>query len=270
MEPEDNKNSSNKLRGSCRVLQKDFVSMSLEEKQETVERLFSNTRRKLHPLIRMDDLLDHRKSSTVQNIVSDMSKHIVARNKSVWYNIPVGLDRERHVSSAEGWQNLLIRLQECVKESTAALPQFFMNSGSAMQWKMDLFPATTDFVVDHVINEGSQFRKPRTFHMNSHEATEAANLLGVGGRRARPPMHHEPIYHMYIECRLPLSSSTESSDAEAMEKREDEVEHMDVMYSRWAVQNPMLLRQRIIERMGTELLLLNQTSSAAEGRQSTL
>ena len=79
--------------------------------------------------------------------------------------------------------------------------------------------------------------------MDSEEGAAAAAMLGANHRRVRPPMHHEPIYHMYIECKP-------ANDEGAVG-----VEHIDVMYNRWAVQNPLLLRQRILERLGAELLL---------------
>ena len=83
--------------------------------------------------------------------------------------------------------------------------------------------------------------------METEEGLEAAASLGISSqRRQRAPMHHEPIYHMYIECK---ADNEEDADGET------EIEHMDIMYSRWSVQNPVLLRQRILERMGTEVLV---------------
>lgn len=223
---------------NCRILSREFTSMTLDEKQDAVEKMFSSTRRKMHPLIRMDDLLDPRKSSTVQNIVSNMQKLAMSKKSNMWYNVPVALDRERHTSSFEGWQGLMSKLEEFVTSfSSISLP---------LRWQIDLFPATDNFIVDHVINEGCNFRKPRTFLMDTQEAMEAASALGIGGRKIRPPMHHEPIYHMYLECTFQGQEDQQNTNNR---------EHMDVMYSRWAVQNPMLLRQRILERMGTEFLV---------------
>ena len=51
---------SEKREETLRFRYADFVSMSTEQKQDAVEKLFSSTRRKMHPLIRMDDLLDGR------------------------------------------------------------------------------------------------------------------------------------------------------------------------------------------------------------------
>jgi hypothetical protein len=222
-----------------RVLDCDFLGMPLEKKQDFIERLFSSTRRKMHPLIRMDDLLDARKSSTLQNIVNDMCKHASTRkamnpeNTGTWYNIPVGLDQERHASSHEALATLLSKLQERVSSHASDL-LLTGEGNSVLQWKVDLIPATNQFIVDHVINESAQFRKPRA------QASSASSMPGAAARRQRPPMHHEPIFHVFVECSIP--------DGKV-------VEHMDVMYSRWAVQNPILLRQRILERMGGELLL---------------
>jgi hypothetical protein len=52
---------------------------------------------------------------------------------------------------------------------------------------------------------------------------------------------------MYVEC---TNHDKQSSDG----VEGDTLEHMDVMYNRWSIQNPILLRQRILERYTDELL----------------
>ncbi len=49
------------------------------------------------------------------------------------------------------------------------------------------------------------------------------------------------MYHMYVKCTH--QDKPASDDVEG-----DSLEHMDVMYNRWFIQNPILLRQRILER----------------------
>jgi hypothetical protein len=46
---------------------------------------------------------------------------------------------------------------------------------------------------------------------------------------------------MYVKCTH--QDKPASDDVEG-----DSLEHMDVMYNRWFIQNPILLRQRILER----------------------
>lgn len=266
--------------GHYRFLKHDFSSTEdLPTKQEHIERMFSSTRRKLHPLIRMDDLLDPRKSSSMKNIVPSMAKNIRAPNflkpgkVGVWYNITVALDRERHLSSQESWNSLLSKLYSCIQSNAASV-----ENRDNLHWKVDLFPATNDFVVDHVINEGVQFRKPRNLVIETEEGQQAAAALGINlSRKQRAPMHHEPIYHMYMECTDAMLKEQVELEADAQRQlmseiashenddgasnphhqhvRGPELQYMDIMYSRWAVQNPQILRQRILEKMGTEVLV---------------
>jgi hypothetical protein len=214
------------------MLQKDFVSRNLDEKQECIEQLFDSCRRKLHPLIRMDDVLNSKKSATMQNIVTNMAQHVDAKKTGVWYNVPVALDHNRHLLSKSGWTDLLQRLHATVQQHASMAETSYL-------WKVDLFPATKEFVVDHVINESAQYRKKHSLQFST----------SIG--RSRPPLYHDAIYHMYIQCK-PASQT------------EELLEHMDIMYSRWAVQNPLLLRQRILARRGFELILEKKDNLKSE------
>lgn len=254
--------------GHCKFLDMNFCTSatSLNCKQECIEKLFSATRRKLHPLIRMDDFLDCRKSSSIKHIVQNMAARVwdpipesfgIEKGGS-WFNVSVALDRDRHLSTEENWQKLLVDLHSLVHMHVQN-PRI---EGEEMQWKIDLIPASDKFVVDHVINEGSQFRKPKNSVVDTEEGLEAASFLGLSGssRRQRPPMHHEPLYHLYIQC----TKSFPVVEDEHTDQRK--LEHMDIMYSRWSVQNPVQLRQRILEKIGTEVLvseavIMNKESS---------
>ena len=263
MEEQPQQSQRSSSGGHFRYLKKEIfssASTSLQTKQECIERTFNATRRKLHPLIRMDDLTDSRKSSSLKYVVADMGNQVLRNNNQqegrnklgMWYNIAVGLDRERHISTEANWQDMLAKVRTAIDRQAQKLE----GNMDKLRWKVDLFPASDKFIVDHVINESSQFRKPRNLFADTSEGMETAALLGINSnRKQRAPMHHEPIYHMYIECTLKNFVGTRG------EEDEDEVEHMDTMYSRWAVQNPLLLRQRILERMGTEVLVKAAASS---------
>ena len=116
----------------------------------------------------------NRKSYTIENLVTHMARHAANRKSGAWYNVPVALDKERHTSTEQNWNHLLNRLQECIQKQAASVTE-----ASILEWKMDLVPATKDFVVDHVINEGAQFRKPR-YSLNEPDPEFDCALIGMG------------------------------------------------------------------------------------------
>lgn len=67
---------------------------------------------------------------------------------------------------------------------------------------------------------------------------------------------------MYIECRKPGKKREEDEGIAGMN-----MHFLNVMYNRWAVQNAVQLRQRIIERRGLELGLQMDESENAPGKR---
>jgi hypothetical protein len=180
----------------------------------------------------MDDILNPSKCCTISNLVKDMPNY-PTNKKGVWYNISVALDRDRHLSTPGNWRKLVDEIRSSILQQTSSAEQ-----KRKQEWKVDLFPATQRFVVDHVINESANYKR---------NAASSAPPSATQHNLQKPPMHHEPMYHMYIECTFPeLAVGAEDID--------DSLEHMDIMYNRWSIQNPVLLRQRILERYTEELL----------------
>lgn len=183
----------------------------------------------------MDDILNPSKCSTLSNLVRDMPNY-PTNKKGVWYNVSVALDRERHISNRQAWNKLIFDIRASIMQLASSVHQ-----DKGQEWRVDLFPATQDFIVDHVINESANYKRNAASSTGKSQKQQLRQLK-------KPPMHHEPMYHMYVEC---TNHDKQSSDGV---EGDDSLEHMDVMYNRWSIQNPILLRQRILERYTDELL----------------
>lgn len=64
--------------------------------------MVSVKRKKLHPIIRMEDVLNPSRSSTLGNVVRDIANHFTSLPaeddsvEGVWYSIPVAMNRDCH------------------------------------------------------------------------------------------------------------------------------------------------------------------------------
>lgn len=227
-------------------------------------------RKKLHPVIRMEDVLNTDRCDTLDNVVGNMTQRVLQNNinrvsttaaaadfaeeavDGMWYNIPIAMSRERHLRTEEQWQHMLARLRNQIgvladKHILLQLGQPPAEEGSQLHWHVDLFPASRKFVVYHVLKSEAGNRKLDA--LNNHDYDEN-NAMDMGMPKA------DPIYHMYLECRTKKEDRGE--DGIIMGSSSNDIagrnlKFMDVMYNRWAVQNGAMLRKRILEKKAEEL-----------------
>lgn len=203
--------------------------------------------------------------------------------EGVWYSIPVSLNSSQHLCSDESWNCLLQRIQArlqdaantackccalrrrgccnctdkmcdcdcCSKEGGRG--QCTCKCCDANMWHCEIIPASKIFVVRNVLKEENKWSQ------RLHPVNNRDHHLCWESDRNLPIM--DPIYHFYMQCK-PKRSCDQEAQQEKEEQRQGfpgdgiagpDLCFMDTMYNRWAVQNPLQLRQRILERKGQEL-----------------
>ena len=230
-------------------------------------------------VMRIEDLLSPKqRCSTLDTLVGDMVHRLLLLSSNggqegVWYSIPVSLNREQHLCSEQGWNCLLNRIQQRMHEATAESTRCCVlrnrllsgsddgmcscNCGSSStrectcmcnrekrRWHCEIFPASKLFVVRRVLREEDKW-KQRLDPMNNqdhHMCWESDKNLPVMA----------PICHLYMQC----TRQTQKDDG--LEQQTDGIagrglQFMDTMYNRWAVQNAVQLRERILQRKRLEL-----------------
>jgi hypothetical protein len=187
----------------------------------------------------MEDLLNPGRCDTMGMLVDNMAQRVQAlelssEKQGVWYNIPVAMSRDMHISKEGNWNKMIQRLQKQVDTCVCEGGQ----KQKKNHWSIDLFPASKKFVVYHVLKVQDPVRgKAMKLDAINNCDYDEHNELDAGLPLA------DPIYHMYIECRkAPRDESTENQIAGR------DMQFMDIMYNRWAVQNGSMLRKRILER----------------------
>lgn len=199
----------------------------------------------------MEDVLNPGRCDTLSNIIDNMAQRLSSSYESssdnnhdgLWYNIPVALCRDVHLKTEKHWQSMMQRLRNQV----CTLADRIHGSHSDAKnhhWHVDLFPASKKFVVYHVLKvQDEQRRKLMKLDAVNNRDYDEHNELDAGLPLA------DPIYHMYVECRK--NPRTEGEDGIVAGRN---MQFMDVMYNRWAVQNTSMLRKRILERKADEIL----------------
>lgn len=241
-------------------------------------------------VVRIEDLLSPKqRCSTLDTLVGDMVHRLLLNcsscngQRGVWYSIPVSLNRDQHLCSEEGWNCLLHRIQERMHEATTESTRCCVlrnrlssesndgmcscncgnDSSSARctcmcnrekrRWHCEIFPASKLFVVRRVLREEDKW-KQRLDPMNNrdhHMCWESDKDLPVMG----------PICHLYMQC----TQQTQKDDGGLEQQHPGEIagrglQFMDTMYNRWAVQNAVQLRERILQRKRLELGVPCETS----------
>jgi hypothetical protein len=203
----------------------------------------------------VEDVLNPGRCDTLGNLIDNMSQRLASSScerDGVWYNIPVALSREAHMQTEAHWDKMMQRLR---KQVCAHVDQ--KNTDKNNHWHVDLFPASKKFVVYHVLKVQDELRgKLMKLDAVNNRDYDEHNELDAGLPMA------DPIYHMYIECRK--NPRTEEENGTVAGRN---MQFMDVMYNRWAVQNTSMLRKRILERKAEELLLKN-TATGESGEEN--
>lgn len=211
-------------------------------------------RKKPHPVIRMEDVLNPGRCETLSNLIDNMAQRLStlqrqqsvdnAYNKDgVWYNIPVAMNRDSHLKSEVHWNKMMQRLRNQVCTLANRKPEGSPDN----HWHVDIFPASKQFVVYHVLKvHDEQRRKLMKLDAVNNRDYDEQNELDIGLPAA------DPIYHMYIECSPNPRKDEEGGEYPTVAGRN--LQFMDVMYNRWAVQNGSILRKRILERKADEIV----------------
>ena len=212
-------------------------------------------RKKLHPVIRMEDVLNMARCDTISNVVGNMmdrmtrmkttSSTLFSLPQTIWYNIPVALSKEKHLQTEEHWQGLLHRLKTQIALCMMGEGGDNNNNGKDLYMHVDLFPASKKFVVYQVLKEDAGNKKLDELNNRHYDEN---NPMDMGKQKV------DPIYHMYLECRNTEKRQVENEQEIAGRN----MEFMDIMYNRWAIQNSALLRKRILERKAGELMLVSE------------
>ena len=195
----------------------------------------------------MEDLLNPGRCDTMVMLVDNMTQRIQSLQPSsekqgVWYNIPVAMSRDMHISREGNWNKMIQRLQKqvdtCVCAGGSVTDQ--TKTTTKNHWSVDLFPASKKFVVYHVLKvqdpvRGKAMKLDALNNLDYDENNEQDAGLPLA----------DPIYHMYIECRKAPPCDDASTQHQIAGR---DMQFMDIMYNRWAVQNGSMLRKRILER----------------------
>lgn len=156
----------------------------------------SEKRKKMHPVIRMEDVLNPGRSSTLGNIVRDIANQVSDQDddscSGVWYSIPVALNRDSHLQSKQQWSSLLQRIQEQIgmhstercpcccraKDASCGCGSSSSSIKDGCAWHADLFPASKRFVVYHVLKRDSSWRNLDEINNHRYESRwEGDDLL---------------------------------------------------------------------------------------------
>lgn len=242
-------------------------------------------------MVRVEDLLNASRSNALDNLMGDMVQTMhqqqlqqqVSGNgdalEGVWYSVPVSLDSSQHLCSDESWNGLLQRIQtrvqdaastackccalrqrgcsectdkmcscDCRSQDGGRREQCTCKCCDANMWHCEILPASKIFVVRSVLKEENKWSQ------RLHPVNNRDHHLCWESDRNLPIM--DPIYHLYVQCK-PKAAAIRS-DLQEQSFPGDGIAgpnlcFMDTMYNRWAVQNPVQLRQRILERKAQEL-----------------
>lgn len=104
-----------------------------------------------------------------------------------------------------------------------------------------MFPASKVFVVRCVLKDHNKWSKRLDPVNNRDQHIYQESDMDL-------PMM-DPIYHFYMHCMLPSAAKEEVPT----EVAGPNLRFIDTMYNRWAMQNPVQLRRRILELKGKEL-----------------
>ena len=244
-------------------------STTSNRKQKAVEDNYRFNRKKLHPVTRMEDVLNPVRCGTLANVVQNMAERMQQLSEDpssdkcgVWYDVPIAMNRDGHLKTDGRWDNLLHRVQTQLQLSVDRYQQTG-SAGKDLHWHADLIPASRNFVVYHVLKtESGASHKRKLDPLNNY-----VDLDRFSGQSEKEAIETElpamdPIYHMYIQCRRdPVIHSTDDNDFVTSLAS---MEFLDVMYNRWAVQNTSFLRSRILQQKSEQLGIKLQASAIGD------